>query len=84
MFSCVPIGTSLVRTIVQEHIGGNTQVASVVSACLILLVVLWIGGLFEALPRVSKLINCIFFPIDCMIDLLFVFSASLQESLWWH
>lgn len=51
-FTCIPIGSSIIRSLVQEHTGGNTQVVSVISAGLILLVVLWIGALFESLPRV--------------------------------
>lgn len=59
LFSCVPVGTSFARSLVQEHTGGNTQVASVVSAGIVLLVLLYIGALFVALPRVSyHLIPC--------------------------
>lgn len=51
IFSCIPIACSLSRSLVQEQTGGQTQVASVVSAGLILIVLLWIGPFFETLPR---------------------------------
>lgn len=52
-FSCVPNATSLSRSLIQEQTGGNTQLASVVSAMLILFILLYIGPFFEWLPRVS-------------------------------
>lgn len=53
LFSCVPNGTSLSRSLIQELTGGRTQVASVVSAALITAVLLWIAPVFQVLPRVS-------------------------------
>lgn len=52
-FSCLPNGTSLSRSLIQEQTGGKTQLASVVSAALIVCVLLWIAPVFEVLPRVS-------------------------------
>lgn len=57
LFSCVPNGTSLSRSLIQEQTGGRTQIASVVSAFLILIILLWIGPFFEVLPRVCSLIR---------------------------
>lgn len=51
LFSCIPIACSLSRSLIQEQTGGKTQVASVVSASLILVVLLVIGPFFETLPR---------------------------------
>lgn len=51
LFSCIPISASLSRSLIQEQTGGQTQIASVVSASLILIVLLWIGPYFETLPR---------------------------------
>lgn len=51
LFSCIPIACSLSRSLIQEQTGGQTQVASVISAALILIVLLWIGPFFECLPR---------------------------------
>lgn len=49
-FSCMPIAASLSRSMLQETVGGETQLASVVSSVLILGILLWIGPFFEALP----------------------------------
>lgn len=51
LFSCIPIACSLSRSLIQEQTGGHTQIASVISAGLILIVLLWIGPFFETLPR---------------------------------
>lgn len=53
VFACIPNGTSLSRSLIQEQTGGKTQIASVISAFLIMCIILWIGPIFEVLPRVS-------------------------------
>ncbi|KAK4878230.1 hypothetical protein RN001_010736 [Aquatica leii] len=50
-FSCMPITASLSRTMIQQAVGGVTQIASVVSCFILLFVLLWIGPLFENLPK---------------------------------
>ncbi|XP_063231486.1 prestin-like isoform X2 [Bacillus rossius redtenbacheri] len=50
-FSCIPFAASLSRSLIQETVGGVTQLASVVSCLLLLLVLLLIGPFFEPLPN---------------------------------
>lgn len=56
-FSCAPVAVSLSRSLVQEVVGGKTQLTSLFSCVFLLFVLLWIGPLFEALPSVSLKIN---------------------------
>ncbi|PVD35184.1 hypothetical protein C0Q70_06465 [Pomacea canaliculata] len=49
-FSCYPIAASVSRSSVQDAAGGRTQLASLVSALLVLVVILFIGPLFKELP----------------------------------
>lgn len=49
-FSCVPVSASLSRSLLQYATGGVTQIASLVSCALLIVVLLWIGPVFEALP----------------------------------
>uniref|UniRef100_A0A4W5R9G0 Solute carrier family 26 member 6 n=1 Tax=Hucho hucho TaxID=62062 RepID=A0A4W5R9G0_9TELE len=51
VFQCFAISCSMSRTMVQESTGGKTQVASALSAMVILVIMLWIGSLFEELPK---------------------------------
>ncbi|XP_023275747.1 solute carrier family 26 member 6 [Seriola lalandi dorsalis] len=51
IFQCFAISCSMSRTMVQESTGGKTQVAGALSAVVILVIVLWIGALFEELPK---------------------------------
>ncbi|XP_034027648.1 solute carrier family 26 member 6 [Thalassophryne amazonica] len=51
LFQCFAISCSMSRSTVQENTGGKTQVAWVISALVILVIVLWIGALFEDLPK---------------------------------
>ncbi|KAL1021378.1 hypothetical protein UPYG_G00012530 [Umbra pygmaea] len=51
IFQCFAISCSMSRTMVQESTGGKTQVASALSAMVILIITLWIGSLFEELPK---------------------------------
>lgn len=50
-FSCYPLACSLSRSVIQEQTGGVTQLASLVSAILIIMTLLWMGPFFSTLPR---------------------------------
>lgn len=50
-FSCYPYAASVSRSSVQESAGGRTQLASVFSALLVLIVIVSIGPLFQSLPN---------------------------------
>ncbi|XP_017266745.1 solute carrier family 26 member 6 [Kryptolebias marmoratus] len=50
-FQCFAISCSMSRSLVQESSGGRTQVAGALSAVVILFITLWIGRLFEDLPK---------------------------------
>ncbi|KAL4645972.1 solute carrier family 26 member 6-like isoform X1 [Arapaima gigas] len=50
-FQCFAISCSMSRTLVQESTGGKTQLASAISAIVILIILLKIGELFEQLPK---------------------------------
>ncbi|XP_058791606.1 solute carrier family 26 member 10-like isoform X2 [Phymastichus coffea] len=50
-FSCMPFCASLSRSLIQQTVGGRTQLASLISSGLLLLVLLYIGPFFEPLPR---------------------------------
>ncbi|KAM9350322.1 solute carrier family 26 member 6 [Symphorus nematophorus] len=51
IFQCFAVSCSMSRTMVQESTGGKTQVAGALSAIVILFITLWIGALFEELPK---------------------------------
>ena len=53
-FSCMPITASLSRSLVQETVGGKTQLTGLISCIILLFVMLWIGPFFEPLPRVNE------------------------------
>ncbi|KAJ0036510.1 hypothetical protein NQD34_005187, partial [Periophthalmus magnuspinnatus] len=53
MFQCFTVSCSFSRSTVQDSIGVKTQVAGLVSASMILLILLKIGHLFEQLPKVK-------------------------------
>ncbi|CAL4076706.1 unnamed protein product [Meganyctiphanes norvegica] len=50
-FQCAPSAACLSRSLIQEGVGGVTQVTSFVCCTLILLILLFIGPLFETLPN---------------------------------
>lgn len=54
-FACIPMACSLSRSVIQEQTGGATQLASLVAAGLMVVVLLWTGPFFSTLPRVSAL-----------------------------
>ncbi|KAF3696655.1 Solute carrier family 26 member 6 [Channa argus] len=51
IFQCFAISCSMSRTMVQESSGGKTQVAGALSAVVIFFITMWIGSLFENLPK---------------------------------
>ena len=52
-FSSFPAAGSLSRSSVQANSGGKTQLVGFISSLILLLVLLWLGPLFQQLPRVS-------------------------------
>nr|KAG5711664.1 hypothetical protein BaRGS_016846 [Batillaria attramentaria] len=70
-FSCYPIAASVSRSSVQDSAGGRTQLASLFSATLVLIVILFIGPLFEELP------NCCLSAI-IMVALRSMFLQALE------
>ncbi|XP_015927773.2 prestin isoform X1 [Parasteatoda tepidariorum] len=56
-FSCYPCSASLSRSLVQERAGGKTQVAGIVSCCILLIVLLALAPMFYSLPK--SILSCI-------------------------
>ncbi|KAM8708568.1 hypothetical protein ACLKA7_015531 [Drosophila subpalustris] len=50
-FSCLPMACSLSRSVIQDQTGGVSQIASLVSASLVVATIMWIGPFFSDLPR---------------------------------
>lgn len=55
-FGCAPVAASLSRSLIQEAVGGVTQITSFICCSLILLVLLFVGPVFETLPNVSVVV----------------------------
>lgn len=58
----MPVSASLSRSLIQQTVGGRTQIASIISCTVLLIILLWIGPFFEPLPRsvlASIIIVCI-------------------------
>ena len=51
-FMCTPCFASMARSLVQVNVGGKTQMVSIISGGVLILVLLFIGPLFEDLPKV--------------------------------
>ncbi|XP_003699670.1 prestin isoform X1 [Megachile rotundata] len=76
-FSCMPVSASLSRSLIQETVGGRTQIASIVSCLILLTILLWIGPFFEALPR------CVLASI-IVVALKGMFQQANQLRKFWH
>ncbi|XP_034101746.1 sulfate anion transporter 1 [Drosophila albomicans] len=50
-FSCIPMACSLSRSVIQDQTGGVSQIASLVSASLVVATIMWVGPFFSDLPR---------------------------------
>ena len=51
LFGGFPSGGGLTRSLVMESTGGKTQMFSIISSAIVLVVILGLGFLFEALPK---------------------------------
>ncbi|KAL4226525.1 hypothetical protein ACF0H5_014510 [Mactra antiquata] len=85
-FSSPAPSASLSRSLVQERVGGRTQVAGLFSCCLLLIVLLAIGPYFRTLP------NCVLASIIIValrgmflqvLDLKKLWSVSLIDFFVW-
>ncbi|KAL3063916.1 hypothetical protein OYC64_000272 [Pagothenia borchgrevinki] len=86
IFQCFAISCSMSRTMVQESTGGKTQVAGALSAIIILFITLWIGRLFEDLPK-AVLAAIIFVNLHGMIkqflDIPALWRSNKVDMLIW-
>lgn len=86
-FACFPVSASLSRSLIQQAVGGKTQMTSLINCALMLLVLLWIGPFFEVLPRVSLTneiikLNFIIKKIYFQCILASVVVVALKGMLW--
>ncbi|CAL1546240.1 unnamed protein product [Lymnaea stagnalis] len=85
-FSCYPMAGSVSRSSVQDSAGGKTQIASLISAILVLIVILFIGPLFENLPNCA-LSAIIMVALKSMfmqvLELKTLFKTSKVDCLIW-
>lgn len=49
-FRCIPVAASLSRSLVQHSVGGKTALANIFSITLIILILLFMGPIFEPVP----------------------------------
>ncbi|XP_018015836.1 solute carrier family 26 member 6 isoform X2 [Hyalella azteca] len=79
MFSCVPSCVSLSRSLIQESVGGRTQMTSFVSCSAMFFVLLFIGPLFETLPN-CVLASIIIVALKGMFLQMYDFISSWKRS----
>ncbi|KAM8862629.1 solute carrier family 26 member 6 isoform 2-T2 [Spinachia spinachia] len=86
VFQCFAISCSMSRSMVQESTGGKTQVAGALSAIIILFITLWIGTLFEDLPK-AVLAAIIFVNLQGMMkqfmDIPLLWRSNKVDMLIW-
>ncbi|KAF2364874.1 SLC26A/SulP transporter [Trinorchestia longiramus] len=85
-FSSIPSSASLSRSLIQESVGGKTQMVSFVSCGGILIILLFVGPLFESLPN-CVLASIIIVALKGMFmqvyDCLKVWKRSKVDALLW-
>ncbi|XP_072034495.1 prestin-like [Amphiura filiformis] len=85
-FLCFPHAAAMSKTAVQEGSGGRTQLASIVSSLVVLIILLWLGPLLTQLPE-CVLASIIVIALRGMFrqfkDLLMLWKASLVDFLLW-
>ncbi|CAG0918293.1 unnamed protein product [Notodromas monacha] len=78
-FRSGPIAASLSRSLIQQTVGGMTQIASIVSCLVLLVILLFIGPLFESLPN-CILSSIILVALKGMFVQVFDFTAAWKTS----
>nr|XP_022906818.1 solute carrier family 26 member 6-like [Onthophagus taurus] len=85
-FQCMPYTASLSRSVIQQTVGGRTQLASLVSCSLLVIVLMWIGPFFEPLPR-CVLASTIIVALKSMLfqikDFFKFFKLSKMDAMVW-
>lgn len=85
-FSCAPFAASLSRSVIQETVGGKTQLASLVSCTILLSILLWLGPFFEPLPR-CVLASLIIVALESVImqvtKLPSIWKLSILDGIVW-
>ena len=80
-FSCLPMASSLARSLVQEDSGGKSLFTAVASSSFLLVVLLWIGPIFEPLP-VCILASIILASLKGVIQKMADFKKYWDRSRW--
>lgn len=85
-FSCIPAAASMARCMVLLSVGGKSQLSGLFSALILILVILFIGPLFHALPK-SVLSAIIVVALKGMFvqtrDFRLFFAKSKLDGLLW-
>nr|CAD7200884.1 unnamed protein product [Timema douglasi] len=76
VFSCPPISCSLSRSLIQKSTGGQSQIAALVSCCILLFLILWFAYLFEPLPL------CILSSIIVVALTKVLLQVTVLPKLW--
>nr|XP_018916948.1 PREDICTED: prestin-like isoform X1 [Bemisia tabaci] len=85
-FSCIPFAASLSRSVIQQTVGGKTQLASVVSCSFLILILLFIGPFFEDLPYCVLAAIVLVSMTGLLVqfkDLFTIFGQSKSDGLIW-
>jgi len=75
-FTCFPGSAALARSSLQESAGGKSQLSSFISATMMLMIILWVGPVFQSLPR--SVLSCI-----VVVNLRSMFLQFFQLPVLW-
>lgn len=85
-FSCGPMAAAIARNLIQDASGGITQLASLISCFIMLWVLLFIGPVFESLPK-ACLASIIVVALKSMFLLIFrmteMWPLSKMDAMIW-
>lgn len=78
-FSCMPFSASPSRTSIQYSVGGKTQIVSLISSSILVIVLLWVAPVFETVP-ICILASIIVVALKGMLWQVFQFKEFLKLS----